>query len=755
MSGKIRTSARAVWAALHPSDHLTDADGSWFGECAGNMEHFCGSTRGAGVGNCLVCLERYRSDLADCDSAEEDDFCNGVLPKPGPPPPHGPPPPTPPAPPSPPPAGEHWQCDPTFRQNGIEVGCNVCSECCKEYISNGASCDTCVSMNCPAHKCSGNATSPCTVCAACCHSYIPDGAACDTCVSAECKGPPPPPSPMEPPQPVVVAVQMISVRLSNENCHGSLASCLPPCDTSRYGWLLTLAEPGYSTILMCNSLDRNSAAFAWTPLGNFSHVGFYGGHDPDDFVSSIKSAAMGNYSLFLDGEFNSDTYTTCVNEMAAVCDSPRLQSKDACLLCTGLHQDDLKHAGCTDPLIVEFCSNNEVWGGKPRHDGRNGTMPDLTLNFGQIVNINGNRASPIVWGGGFRVPAAAEAHLMGIQLGKNNQVLEGGKIYLDHVEFRGMFDCPKTFVPASNQVVSSCSCLSGNRKIDRNPPNTEVWAINFVAPCNQVWLLQVQGQAFLNGTTFRDLAFDTASENNAIRVMNGGFVKVTDSVFSNIIGAGAIRVQDDGCFNSRNCDVRKFPRRGLDTRTTLIVDGSEFSWIDSTFVNVSTVHRFSLGYSAIHLDVGTAGQISNSEFRSNNASGCVSGGAGTVYLNLNSSAHITASAFVDNQVWACDTPEGGAGAIAIMNQSHFAGSYDPKEWYNGTVLAETNQFSHNTVVAATTTDQHRPYWPLGATYKDAAVNWPNHVFKTNLSPDKTLYTNLEAAATWTIMSGYH
>jgi hypothetical protein len=482
--------------------------------------------------------------------------------------------------------------------------------------------------------------------------------------------------------------------------------------------------------------------YAWVPLGDFSHTGFYGGDDANAFVQGIKSTTKGNYSLFLDGEFILDLQTVCTLQMAQVCDSERLQDPETCLLCTGSHQDQLQNTGCTQPLIVEFCNDNELWGGKPRHDGRNGTMHDLALSSGQIVNIYGNETTPIVWGGGFTVPEAAEAHLMGIQLGKNNLVLEGGKMHLDHVEFRGLYDCPQVYVQESNQRVSSCSCMSGNIQIDRNPPTTNIWAIKRWLPCNQVWLLQVQGEAFLNACNFRDLAFDATSENIAIKVMNGGFVKVSDSIFSNINGGGAIRVQDDGCFDSRNCDVRRFHQRSLDPATTLAVSDSHFSWIDSTFVNVTGFHHFDRGYSAIWLDAGTAGSISGSEFRSNNASGCVSGGAGTVFLNVNSSAKIINSNFVNNNVFACVTTKGGAGAIAIMNRT------DGK--YNATVLVNANEFSNNAVV---TGDVHDAFWPTIGTYTDAAISWPNHLLE-DLTRGPLLYTNVEATEAQPI-SGYH
>eukprot|EP01051_Picozoa_sp_SAG22_P038816 SAG22_NODE_20104_length_268_cov_1.189349_1_plen_79_part_10 len=79
-------------------------------------------------------------------------------------------------------------------------------------------------------------------------------------------------------------------------------------------------------------------------------------------------------------------------------------------------------------------------------------------------------------------------------------------------------------------------------------------------------------------------------------------------------------MQDDACYNSRNCDVRKF-HRGLDPSTSLVVEGSSFNSIHSPS---------DLGFSAIFVGVGTAANISHTEFSSNKASGaCASGGAGT------------------------------------------------------------------------------------------------------------------------------
>ena len=66
-------------------------------------------------------------------------------------------------------------CDPA-------VECNVCDECCQDYITSKDSCDSCVTENC--HVCKPSDFRGClNVCDECCQDYIDD---CDSCVAEQC-----------------------------------------------------------------------------------------------------------------------------------------------------------------------------------------------------------------------------------------------------------------------------------------------------------------------------------------------------------------------------------------------------------------------------------------------------------------------------------------------------------------------------------------------------------------------------------------
>jgi hypothetical protein len=53
--------------------------------------------------------------------------------------------------------------------------CNVCDECCKSFIPDGAKCDACVAQSCSGKKNECNPAKNCTVCIDCCKSFIPGG----------------------------------------------------------------------------------------------------------------------------------------------------------------------------------------------------------------------------------------------------------------------------------------------------------------------------------------------------------------------------------------------------------------------------------------------------------------------------------------------------------------------------------------------------------------------------------------------------
>ena len=86
---------------------------------------------------CSACCHDYIPITTQCEECVQD-YC--TPPSPPPSPPSEPPLPPPSPPPSPPPPNE---CQP------IKT-CNVCAECCHEFILDGPTCDKCVKENCHA-----------------------------------------------------------------------------------------------------------------------------------------------------------------------------------------------------------------------------------------------------------------------------------------------------------------------------------------------------------------------------------------------------------------------------------------------------------------------------------------------------------------------------------------------------------------------------------------------------------------------------
>jgi len=86
---------------------------------------------------CSACCHDYIPITTQCEECVQD-YC--TPPSPPPSPPSEPPLPPPSPPPSPPPPNE---CQPSKT-------CNVCAECCHEFILDGPTCDKCVKENCHA-----------------------------------------------------------------------------------------------------------------------------------------------------------------------------------------------------------------------------------------------------------------------------------------------------------------------------------------------------------------------------------------------------------------------------------------------------------------------------------------------------------------------------------------------------------------------------------------------------------------------------
>jgi hypothetical protein len=84
--------------------------------------------------------------------------------------------------------------------------CNVCKECCQDYIENGEECDKCYEENCqnycdtsvkevdveldddgnPIENDSTLIESTCNVCPDCCKDFIKNGPSCNSCVKDKC-----------------------------------------------------------------------------------------------------------------------------------------------------------------------------------------------------------------------------------------------------------------------------------------------------------------------------------------------------------------------------------------------------------------------------------------------------------------------------------------------------------------------------------------------------------------------------------------
>lgn len=68
-------------------------------------------------------------------------------------------------------------CNPT-------VGCNVCTTCCRSYLTNQFDCDACVTIKCRVNICYPHAI--CNVCSQCCSEYHKSQGQCNFCVENKC-----------------------------------------------------------------------------------------------------------------------------------------------------------------------------------------------------------------------------------------------------------------------------------------------------------------------------------------------------------------------------------------------------------------------------------------------------------------------------------------------------------------------------------------------------------------------------------------
>ena len=64
------------------------------------------------------------------------------------------------------------------------VGCNVCYECCRSYLTNQFDCDACVAVRCNSRQCYPQ--SSCNVCSLCCKQHFQSRDKCHNCVSTSC-----------------------------------------------------------------------------------------------------------------------------------------------------------------------------------------------------------------------------------------------------------------------------------------------------------------------------------------------------------------------------------------------------------------------------------------------------------------------------------------------------------------------------------------------------------------------------------------
>lgn len=64
------------------------------------------------------------------------------------------------------------------------IGCNVCDQCCRSYLTNQFDCDACVAIKCAKNVC--YPTNKCNVCSACCSSAYQHNSNCNSCVEIVC-----------------------------------------------------------------------------------------------------------------------------------------------------------------------------------------------------------------------------------------------------------------------------------------------------------------------------------------------------------------------------------------------------------------------------------------------------------------------------------------------------------------------------------------------------------------------------------------
>ena len=65
------------------------------------------------------------------------------------------------------------------------VGCNVCGECCKAFLTNDFDCNACVAVQCTGHIC--YPYGDCNVCSNCCTHGMQYQKDCDSCVRNACQ----------------------------------------------------------------------------------------------------------------------------------------------------------------------------------------------------------------------------------------------------------------------------------------------------------------------------------------------------------------------------------------------------------------------------------------------------------------------------------------------------------------------------------------------------------------------------------------
>ena len=68
-----------------------------------------------------------------------------------------------------------------------QVGCNVCTSCCKSYLTNQFDCDACVAVKCHSQRVC-HPRSGCNVCSKCCsYRYAGSKSSCNDCAEKFCE----------------------------------------------------------------------------------------------------------------------------------------------------------------------------------------------------------------------------------------------------------------------------------------------------------------------------------------------------------------------------------------------------------------------------------------------------------------------------------------------------------------------------------------------------------------------------------------